>query len=265
MIPEQDRVIQGLWVDGELSAMEELCIRSFLANGHEFHLYTYGDVPNAPSGATVRDAREILPEDRIFRYEGGEFGKGSLAGFADLFRYQLLFDRGGWWVDMDVICLKPFAFGRESIVATSWEPSLDNPVSLINNCVLRAAPGDALMSYCLAAFEKMDATKVKFGETGPELVKRGVKELDALDRLVPWQTFCPIGYRDARHLVTPLFTRLLHGRVKAALRGRPQVRLPGDSVAVHMWNEMWRQNGLDKRAVYPAGSIYERLKARYLG
>src|SRR5690625_7959918 len=122
MIPEQDRVIQGLWIDGELSAMEELCIRSFLANGHEFHLYTYGDVPNAPSGATVRDAREILPEDRIFRCEGGVFGKGSLTGFADIFRYQLLFDRVGWWVDMDVICLKPFPFEGMNQLTNRWIP-----------------------------------------------------------------------------------------------------------------------------------------------
>ncbi len=34
-------VFQSLWIGAELSAMEQLSIRSFLANGHEFHLYTY--------------------------------------------------------------------------------------------------------------------------------------------------------------------------------------------------------------------------------
>ena len=40
----------------------------------------------------------------IFRYRDN----GSYAGFANFFRYELLRKRGGWWVDLDTICLRPF-------------------------------------------------------------------------------------------------------------------------------------------------------------
>ena len=30
---------------------------------------------------------------------------GSVAGFSNLFRYELLRRDGGWWVDTDVLCL----------------------------------------------------------------------------------------------------------------------------------------------------------------
>ena len=38
------QIIQGLWIGSELSMMEQLSIASFLKNGHDYHLYVYGDV-----------------------------------------------------------------------------------------------------------------------------------------------------------------------------------------------------------------------------
>src|SRR4051794_17882417 len=84
--------VQSLWIGPELSVMEQLSIRSFLANGHPFHLYVYSDVRGIPDGADVRDAREILPESMIFQYSEYK----TVAGFANYFRYKLLLDRGGW-------------------------------------------------------------------------------------------------------------------------------------------------------------------------
>lgn len=90
----QNKVIQGLWVGGELSLMEQLSIQSFLKNGHEYHLYTYEDIKNIPPGTTVKDGNEILPADKIFTIKSG-WGIGSYSGFADLFRVHLLKERGG--------------------------------------------------------------------------------------------------------------------------------------------------------------------------
>ena len=91
-----NRVVQGLWVGDRLSTMEQLSIRSFLAHGHEYHLYVYGSVDNVPAGTRVMDARDIHPEPWDFQ---------SCAIFADYFRYKLLLDRGGWWADLDAVCL----------------------------------------------------------------------------------------------------------------------------------------------------------------
>jgi len=94
--------------------MEQLSICSFLLNGHDYHLYIYDHVKNIPAGTVIRDANEVLPAARIFQYKH----RPSYAGFANLFRYKLLFERGGWWVDTDTICLKAFDFHDEYVFST---------------------------------------------------------------------------------------------------------------------------------------------------
>ncbi len=102
-------IVQSVWIGAVLPPLQQLSIRSFLAQGHEYHLYTYGDVENIPQDATIRDGSEVLHRDNIFCYPHG-FGKGSYSAFSNLFRYKLILDRGGWWVDTDVVSLRPFQF-----------------------------------------------------------------------------------------------------------------------------------------------------------
>ena len=105
------RIIQSLWIGDSLSQLEKLCIASFIKNGHDFHLYTYGRVEGIPEGTIERDANEIIPAKNIFTY-----GKTkSYAIFADWFRWELLYQKGNFWVDMDVLCLKAFDFEDEII------------------------------------------------------------------------------------------------------------------------------------------------------
>src|SRR5215471_6623997 len=111
---ESNSRVQSLWIGTRLSTMECLSIASFVHYGHAFHLYAYDEIQNLPSGVTVLDANEILPRSSIFTYRGN----GSVAGFANHFRYKLLMDRGGWWADLDMVCLRPLDFERESVVAS---------------------------------------------------------------------------------------------------------------------------------------------------
>lgn len=107
-----NQIVNGLWIQGELSALELLTIKSFLANGFKFQLWTY--MPkniNAPEGTIIEDANEIIPFDKVFSYNYINihgFGKGSYAGFSDIFRYKLLYENGGIWTDMDITCLQNF-------------------------------------------------------------------------------------------------------------------------------------------------------------
>ena len=39
---------------------------SFVAQGYQPIVWTYGDLPNLSAGATARDAREVLPESAVF-------------------------------------------------------------------------------------------------------------------------------------------------------------------------------------------------------
>jgi hypothetical protein len=105
-----DTTIQSLWIGERLSTIERLSIQSFLTNGHEYHLYVYSDVGEVPSGVVLKDASSIIPRDGIFTT------RGSLSIFSDWFRNELLFARGGYWVDLDVVCLRPLHFEEPIVI-----------------------------------------------------------------------------------------------------------------------------------------------------
>ncbi len=71
-----------LWIGGDLSFLEILCIKSFVDAGHPVHLFTYHDIGNAPDGVDIQDARNILAGPPFLKYERTD----SLALHADLFR-----------------------------------------------------------------------------------------------------------------------------------------------------------------------------------
>src|SRR5690242_14854394 len=114
---DSNRIVNALWIGNKLSKLELLTISSFIANGHDFHLWTYSDIVTPlPSRVTIRRADDILPRRAVFRSIGAGLetgvGNGSFAAFSDLFRYKLLYETGGYWTDMDMTCLKSLDFSE---------------------------------------------------------------------------------------------------------------------------------------------------------
>ncbi len=113
-IDPDSQMINALWIGKRLSRLELLTIRSFLSFGYSFRLWLYEELETKlPEGVLIGNANDIIPRDRVFSYRNKNaygHGKGSYAGFSDIFRYKLLYEKGGWWVDMDVTCLRPLDF-----------------------------------------------------------------------------------------------------------------------------------------------------------
>jgi hypothetical protein len=247
-------IIQSLWIGGALSVMEQLCISSFLRNGHEFHLYTYGDVTNIPDGTTVRDGREILGEDRIFTYKDN----GSYSGFSNVFRYKLLLEKGHYWVDMDVICLRPFDLEQEYVFSGAKKWKLSNPFHprlLIQSCVIKTPPGTGIMKYCYEASSSKNPSDLVWGEIGPRLLDSAVRKFGLLDYVSPHGAFTTIDW--------PFTERYVDGSFHISWLERIKINL-FNSYSLHLYHEMWRQKGLDKNGSFHRNSLYERLKKRYL-
>ncbi len=237
MVSRNRTPVQALWIGPRLSNMERLCIESFLQNGHPFHLYVYEDVAGVPDGTEVRDGNQILPASRIFQY----YEHASYAGFANFFRYKLLLERGGWYTDTDVVCLRPFDFESDYVFSAQ---GICTP-RMVNCGVIKAPPGSDIMALAWNACESMDTSTLRWGVSGPALMHRLVEEC-ALERFVqPPEVFSPIDY--------PEWERAIEPTAAADPSGN----------GVHLWNEMWRRGGRDKDAVYPADCLYEKLKRRY--
>ena len=236
-----DRIIQGLWIGAELSVMEQLSVSSFLLNGHEYHLYVYDEMGNVPEGAVVKDANEILPRSSIFQYKH----QASYAGFANFFRYKLLLERGGWWVDTDVVCLKPFDFVDEHVFSTETCRGEE----VIHSGIIKAPAGSSVMAYAWGVCQGKNPSELVWGETGPRLMTEAVGRFSLAHFKQPFRAFCPLEYSDWHKVLEPDF----------------EGGFGPETYAVHLWNEMWRADGQDKNARYHAACFYERLKRKYLG
>ncbi|MBH1974175.1 MAG: hypothetical protein I8H94_03760 [Rhodobacteraceae bacterium] len=109
----RQRELGTLWIGGPLSWLEQLCLKSFVDQGHRITLFHYDDIPNVPDGVALQDGRTILKED-IFLQHKGESG---LALFVDLFRIHMLKARPGMiWVDADVYCLRPMPYDGDVVM-----------------------------------------------------------------------------------------------------------------------------------------------------
>lgn len=236
-----------LWIGPRLSNLERLSIASFLANGHEVRLYTYGDVEGIPEGVAHHDGREVVPAAQVFTNPAG-IGKGSYAAFSNLFRYKLLLDQGGLWADMDVVCLRPFDFAAEYVIARErLSPNTATAArgDKLNPCVLKAPPNSRVMLECYAV--SMDANKgeLEAGDIGPDLVTKRFNR-HGLDRFaLPADAICSVDWWNVHKLVT------------APLDDMPQ------RYGLHFWNEVWRFQRMDKDATFAADGAYETLKRRY--
>jgi hypothetical protein len=228
-------VIQSLWIGEALSPMEHLSLGSFLRHGHAVDLYVYDEVRNVPAGVRVRDAAEILPASRVFRYREHD----SVAGFANHFRYQLLFERGGWWVDADVVCLRPFDFAEEHVFASE----ITYKRKRATNCVLRAPAGSPLMARAAEICTERDPASLRWGDTGPRLLTELLPLFNLHRALQPPDVFCPIPWAQWHLLADPT----------------APLRLPRKTYGVHLWNEMWRRGGADKHAL-DGERLYARLR-----
>lgn len=240
-------IIQSLWIGDKLSPMEQLCISSFLAHGHPFHLYTYDTVLGIPDGVMVKDANEIVPANMIFTYKDN----GSYAGFSNIFRYKLLLDKGGYWVDTDTICLQPFTDESEYIFSSERSKELsdgDEKIHKITNVgVIKVPIGSDVMHYCYTEAISKDTQTLRWGEIGPRLMDTAIKTFGLESYVAEPEVFCPINYWSWNQLIDPSID-------KSVLAG---------AKTVHLWNEMWRHNNIDKSANFDENSIYTWLQRMY--
>tara|TARA_R100000008_G_scaffold86891_1_gene82492 strand:+ start:8618 stop:9340 length:723 start_codon:yes stop_codon:yes gene_type:complete len=237
-------IIQSLWIGKELSVMEQLCLSSFVKNGHEVHLYTYGDVKNVPQGVQVKDGNDILSRDMIFVYREHK----SYSGFSNYFRYKLLYEKGGYWVDTDQVCLKHFDFPDAYVFSSEEVMPFGEENQHINAGVIKAPKGNPVTKRAFDICMSKEKEKLVWGEIGPRLVKSSVETFQLQPFVKHFTAFCPIP--------GALWNIFLN----------PEVNFNFDDgvYGIHLWNEMWRRAEQDKNASYDPECLYEQLKRKFL-
>jgi hypothetical protein len=262
-------VAQFLWIGSSLSKIEQLCLQSFVDHGYAVHLYVYDEVAGVPAGVKFCPAETVLPRSRIFTYQQG-FGRGSYAGFASLFRYHLLHEKGGWWFDTDFISIRRRPTPHDLWIATSHEGRAG---ILANNCALYAPPRHPLIARLRDRAEAIlrDDPPIHFGQIGPCLLQDLVRAGDLDPYLAPWWEFSPYPVGQLRQLTPRTPGEWMLGRLRTIYYTAKQCIDPtfkagyvrSGTRAMHLYNELWRLGGIDKNATYHRFSVLERAKRRH--
>lgn len=124
---KQDVAVHMFWIGEAMPQWVAGCVQSYLNTGHRVNWWLYmqereadlegfkkvGDLAALLDhrGLKICNANTIMPYEktRRFYYHGmGEDGKWSgWAPFSDWFRYEVLAQFGGWWVDADGVSVRP--------------------------------------------------------------------------------------------------------------------------------------------------------------
>ena len=223
------------WHGPELSPLHWACLSSFIERGHRLRLFSYEPV-TVPHGVEREDASRVLPRAELFEFQG------SASSFSNLFRYELLLQDGGWWVDADVYCL------REDLpdCRYAWAREDDD---FINGAILRFPAGDSALEAIRCAARSIGAGVAIQGQLGPRLLTEHLSGKAWNGHFGSTRAFYPIHWLEAHRF----WTR----DDEAFVRTRCE-----ESSFVHLWGMMFRYFGIDPEVAPPEGSFLRHIQAR---
>ncbi len=241
--PHQPAVFQTFWYGSALSPYEMFCLRSFVDHGHHVDLYTYDHALEVPAGVTRRDAAEVLPQTDVFVYQHDGFGKGSPSAFSNVFRYQLLRDRGGWWIDTDVVCL------TAAVPPVTEAYFARQDADFVAPGTMYFAAGHPVPSQCLEQVLAL-GRNVRWGDGGPKTFTRVLTETSLIEHAEAPVSCYPVHFTEALGLLRPERAAELTARL-------------GEATFLHVWNSTLTAGGVDKHLLPPVSSVLRDLIERH--
>jgi mannosyltransferase OCH1-like enzyme len=194
------KVFHFIWV-GDEGRRPNACFETWRRMNPGFDLRVWGNQELASYPWRTKKHMEAMWETR------------QLFGVADLMRWEILLNEGGFALDADSIAIEPLPewfFGCTAFAC--WENELISP-GLIANGYFACRPGDRLASHIVATFERQSQLAKKFvwyklkyktvaawKSVGPKALTTAFQELQYNELTVfPSHFFCP------RHLTSETY------------------------------------------------------------
>jgi mannosyltransferase OCH1-like enzyme len=229
------QVVQTFWHGDVIGPYQLVCLRSFVDRGHQVEVFSYDPHLSLPGWIERRNAAEILPGDKVLRPLGER-----LAIHANLFRYALLHQRGGWWIDPDVLLLKPDLPSADTFFAGM------DVFGLTSTGMLRFPKGHPVMKAglekTLSLGEFVAAWEVSGAMMLTELIRREGLGADLHSR----PPLGPVAWFD----VPVLFSASHREHLERLCLSAPVLQLHDD---------VWRRSGVPQRLGPPEGSLLDSL------
>ncbi len=239
---KHNKIIANFFWDKKKITLFEYCyLKSFLKNNFKVNVYSFEKI-KLPKNVNLKDASRILKkiEMKKFIHQGV---KSCPAAFADKFRIELMKKTKGWWFDMDILCLKK---------ASEFKKLEKNEIIIgletdkyINNAVLKISDINFLKKISNEINKK--GYIIKWGDIGPKLITRLLKEQKKFNKVFPKNVFYPINFKNFNYLILPKYYKIAK-------------KLCKKSFTVHNYNQIFYRFGIPKNILPPKGSyLYEKF------
>ncbi|EEU7945053.1 hypothetical protein HDM63_001719, partial [Campylobacter coli] len=216
-----------------IGLMEILTIKSWLDHGYKFHLYTYNledkiflKFQELFDNFILKDANEIIPFEEYFSDDRG----AGVASFSDFFRYNLLYLRGGVWVDLDMVCLNFYDYKQDYIFNSEFAK---NNEQAITNSFLKFPKQSEFGKLLIEEAKKIvdDNKIIPWGIIGPWFLAKWVKEYDLEKHALDYKDTCQISCGNTRDFIDKKI-------------------FDENRLCLHLFSEMWRIYKMNKNHFY---------------
>ena len=220
-----------------LSPLVRVCMKSFIDFGHVLNAYLFQDL-DVPAGVRVLDANNILPREELFLFHK------SPSAFSNIFRYKLLLENGGWWVDTDVLCL------TDSIPDCEYAWAQQDP-DQINGAILKFPAGDKLCAKLLRHSLERAKSISTWGQLGPGLLTDQLPSGLPPNHFGSRKEFYPTHWVEAHMCWMEGESGFIENKIV-------------DSMFLHMWSSVLVKMKINLNSRPPRGSYFEKLIPQYL-
>jgi hypothetical protein len=241
------QLFNAFWHGPPLSALHWACLASFIELGHQIDLYAYEPV-QAPLGVSVRDAKDVLAFDKLFVFDNSDY-QLDYGPFSDLFRFKLLLDRGGWWIDVDVMCNR--SDFPECKYAWASEFHQEGEAKLqIGTSQIKFPRGDAIVKQLYDECSALIPIMTRREEIGPNLISHILRQHAVPpEHFGSTNDFYPIEWIEAFKLWLPEF----YEEVVSKTRG---------AYFISCWASQILYIGMDLNRCPPTGSYMAEILHR---
>ena len=216
-----EKVVNGFWHGSELGELEKLCIESWIKNGYEFNLWVYDLDIEVPDKVVIANANHIVQFSEYFTYDEGH-SKGTPVAFSNLFRAQLLYQRGGLYTDLDVLCLKPYDFNERFVFSEQGDSTHSYHVA---TCILYAKEmGESFFDDWTDWIMAKKNKTISHGDLGPDLFTKLITLYNLREYVLPKEYFCPVDWESYKDVL----------------------EYESDSHGLHLYRSLWSEKDVKK-------------------
>jgi hypothetical protein len=136
----------NMYWDGSFSKSVQLCIDSFVKQGHKVTMWGYKENPFA--NCDFWNANVIVKKSVMDSIFCNSTGIGNIIDQSDWFRSNLIYEIGGWYADTDCYCIKPLEFEEQNIVSY-----IGLKQNSFNNNIFRFEANSPIIKHYIETFD----------------------------------------------------------------------------------------------------------------